>query len=70
METIGVALALLPCAAAGLSMGLATGKAVDAVARQPEATGKITTMLLLGLALTESAAIYGLVMALLMFFTK
>lgn len=70
METIGIALALLPCAAAGLSMGLATGKAVDAVARQPEATGKITTMLLLGLALTESAAIYGLVMALLMLFTK
>jgi F-type H+-transporting ATPase subunit c len=70
MDSIGVALCLLPCAAAGLSMGLATGRAVDAVARQPEASGKITSMLLFGLALTESAAIYGLVLALLMFFTK
>ena len=33
---IAAALALLPCAFAGLGMGLATGKAVDATARQPE----------------------------------
>ena len=38
---IGVALCLLACVAAGLGMGLATGKAVDACARQPEASGKI-----------------------------
>ena len=38
---IGAALCLLSCAAAGLGMGLATGKAVEAVARQPEASGKI-----------------------------
>ena len=68
--TLSVALCLLPCAAAGLSMGLATGKAVDAVARQPEASGKISSMLLLGLALTESTAIYGLVLALLVLFIK
>jgi F-type H+-transporting ATPase subunit c len=67
---IGVALCMLPSALAGLGMGIATGKAVDAVGRQPEASGKITSMLLLGLALTESCAIYGLVMALIMFFSK
>ncbi len=67
---IGAALCLLPCVAAGLSMGLATGKAVDAVARQPEASGKINSILLLGLALTESAAIYGLVVALIVIFTR
>jgi F-type H+-transporting ATPase subunit c len=48
-------------------MGLATGKAVDAVARQPEASGKVNSILLLGLAITESTAIYGFVMALLLF---
>lgn len=37
---IAAALALLPCAFAGLGMGLATGKAVDATARQPEASGQ------------------------------
>jgi F-type H+-transporting ATPase subunit c len=67
---IGVALCMLPAAGAGLGMGIATGRAVDAVGRQPEASGKITSMLLLGLALTESCAIYGLVMALIMFFSK
>ena len=69
LVAIGAALCLLSCAAAGLSMGLATGKAVDAVARQPEASGKINSILLLGLALTESTDIYGFVSALIMMFT-
>jgi len=69
MEFIGVALCMLPAAAAGLGMGIATGKSVDAVGRQPEASGKITSTMLLGMALTESCAIYGLVMALIMFFS-
>ena len=68
-RAIGVAMCLLSCAASGLAMGLATGKAVDAVARQPEASGKINSILLLGLALTESTAIYGFVTALIMMFT-
>ena len=68
LKPIGVALCLLSCAACGISMGLATGKAVESVARQPEASGKINSILLLGLALTESTAIYGFVTALLMLF--
>ena len=66
---IGVGLCMLSCAMAGLGMGLATGKAVDGVARQPEASGKINSILLLGLSLTESTAIYGFVTALIMIFT-
>jgi F-type H+-transporting ATPase subunit c len=50
-------------------MGLATGRATDAVARQPEASGKINSILLLGLAITESCAIYGFVTALIMLFS-
>ena len=66
---IGVALCLLSCMGAGLGMGFATAKAVDSVGRQPEASGKINSILLLGLALTESTAIYGFVTALIMMFT-
>ena len=66
---IAAALALLPCAFAGLAMGLATGKAADATARHPEASGKISSTLMLGLALTESCAIYGFVTALIIAFT-
>lgn len=66
---IGVALCLLSCVAAALGMGYATSKAVDATARQPEASGKINAILLLGLAITESCAIYGFVTALILLFT-
>ena len=44
---------------------LSTGSAVDAIARQPEAEGKISKALLLGCALAEATAIYGFVIALL-----
>ena len=50
---------------AGIGIGIATGKATEAVARQPEADGKITKLLLLGCALAEATAIYGFVIALL-----
>jgi len=68
MNYIGIAMCLLSCVAAAIAMGFATGKAMDAIARQPEASSKINASLLLGLALTESAAIYGFVTALILIF--
>lgn len=70
LTVIAAAICMIACAAAGLGMALATGKAVEAVARQPEASGKIQAILLLGLALTESTAIYGLLTALIILFVK
>ena len=51
-------------------MGIATGKAVEATARQPEEVGKIRTMLLLGLAFAETTAIYGLLVSILLIFVS
>ena len=62
---IGAGIAALVGLGAGLGIGLATSKAVEAVARQPEADGKITKALLLGCALAEATAIYGFVIGLL-----
>ena len=45
--------------------GIATGKATEAISRQPEAASKIQTNLLLGAALAEGTAIFGFVVALL-----
>ena len=70
MNYVGIALCLLSCLGAALGMGFATGKAVEAVSRQPEASSKINGVLLLGLALTESAAIYGFVTALILIFVS
>jgi len=66
MNAIGAGIAMLAALGAGLGMGLATAKAVEAVARQPEASGKINAILLLGCALAESTAIYAFVVALIL----
>lgn len=62
---IGAGIAIFVGVGAGIGIGVATGKAVDAIARQPEASGKIQTSLLLGAALSEATAIYGLIGAIL-----
>ena len=51
---------------AGIGMAIATSKAIDSIARQPEAESKIRTTLLLGLAFIETTAIYGLLIAILL----
>ena len=68
MLAIGAGIAALACIGAGLGIGIATGKAVDATARQPEANSKIMTTLILGGALAEATAIYGFVIGLLIIF--
>ena len=64
---------------AGLCMGIgaigpaigegnAVGKALEGMARQPEASGNLRTNMILGCAITESTGIYSLVIALLLLF--
>lgn len=60
----GIAIALAALGGA-LSMGLAIGKAIEGIAKQPEADGKIRTTLILGLVFIETAIIYALVVGLL-----
>ena len=60
---IGAGIAAIAGIGAGVGIGIATGKACDAVARQPEADSKISKNLLLGAALAEATAIYGMVVA-------
>jgi len=64
---LGVGLAALGC---GLGQGMATAKAAEGLARQPEAAGKIQTMLILGLAFIESLTIYALVIGLILIFAN
>ena len=62
---LGAGIAALACIGAGVGIGIAAGKASEAVERQPEAESKIMKMLLLGGALAEATAIYGFVVAIL-----
>jgi F-type H+-transporting ATPase subunit c len=54
----------------GIGLGIAVSKAVEGVARQPEASGKITTLLMVGLAFIESVVIYVLVVALILLYAN
>jgi F-type H+-transporting ATPase subunit c len=54
----------------GIGQGNAAGQAVEGIARQPEAEGKIRGTLLLTLAFMESLTIYGLVIALVLLFAN
>ena len=65
LVAIGAAVAVLTGLGAGLGISIATGKAVDAIARQPEAESKISKNLILGCALAEATAIYGFIIGLL-----
>lgn len=65
MVAIGAGIAALACLGGGISIGIATSKATEAVARQPEAESKIMKLLLLGGALAEATAIYGFVIGIL-----
>jgi F-type H+-transporting ATPase subunit c len=68
MRALGAAIAVLVGIGAAIGIGNATGKAVEGIARQPEASGKITTALMLGSAFAEATAIYGLLVSILLIF--
>ena len=54
----------------GIGQGMAISKAVEGVARNPGASGKIMTVMLVGLAMIESLAIYCLVVAMIILFAN
>lgn len=65
---LGAGIAAVGCFGTGVGQGYAAGRAVDAVGRNPEAEATIRKMLILGLAIIESSAIYALVIAILLIF--
>ena len=59
---IGAGLAAI---GAGIGIGQIGGKAVEAIARQPEAVGKIQTNMIIAAALVEGVALFAVVVAML-----
>lgn len=60
----------VPIAAFGAALGQGKigASAVEGIARQPEATGRIQTAMIIALALVESLAIYALLISLIILF--
>jgi len=69
IKSIAAALAIaIGAMAPALAIGRLAGKAMEAIGRNPEASSKIQTSMILAMAFTEAIAIYALVMALIIKF--
>ena len=62
LAAIGAGLAVI---GAGLGIGRIGGSAMDAIARQPEAGGKIQTAMIIAAALIEGAALFAIVVSMM-----
>jgi len=62
LAALGAGLAVI---GAGIGIGQIGGKAMEAIARQPEATGKIQTAMIIAAALVEGAALFAIVVAMM-----
>ena len=65
---VGAGLALIAGIGPGIGEGYAVGKACEAIGRQPECKGHVTSTMLLGCAIAETTGIYGFVTGLLLIF--
>lgn len=69
MKSLGAALAIgLGAIGPGIGIGLLASKAMESIGRNPEATAKVQTAMILAIAFTEAIAIYALVVALIIKF--
>lgn len=70
LSALGAGIGMIAGAGPGIGQGYAAGKAVEAVARQPEAKGDIISTMILGQAVAESTGIYALVIALILLYAN
>ncbi len=70
LSALGAGIAVLSGVGTGIGQGYAAGKAAEAVGRQPEARGAILSTMIVGAAVAETSAIYGLIIAILLMFVN
>lgn len=69
LKTFAAALAIgLGALGPAIGIGLLASKAMEAIGRNPEASGKIQSAMILAIAFTEAIAVYALVVALIIMF--
>ena len=67
-SAVGAGLAMIAGIGPGIGEGYAVGKACEAIGRQPECKGSVTSTMLLGCAVAETTGIYGFIVALILLF--
>lgn len=69
-SALGAGLAMLAMIGVGIGIGFIAGKTVEGTARQPEAQGTLLKLMLIGIALTETAGIFALVISIMLLFAN
>lgn len=70
MKALAMAIAVgLGMLGPGIGIGLLVSRALEAIGRNPEASGKITTTMFIGIVFTEALAIFALVVGFIIKFT-
>ena len=54
----------------GIGEGNAVSKSCEAIGRQPESKGAVTSTMIMGCAIAETTGLYGLLIAMLLLFVK
>ncbi|MBR5156463.1 MAG: ATP synthase F0 subunit C [Clostridia bacterium] len=65
---LGAGFAMIAGIGPGIGEGNAVAKACEAIGRQPECKGDVTTTMLMGCAIAETTGLYALVIAILLLF--
>ena len=65
---LGAGLALIAGIGPGIGEGNAVAKACEAIGRQPESRGSVTSTMIMGCAIAETTGLYGLVIGILLIF--
>ena len=69
MKALAAAIAIaIPAGLGALAMGIGVAKSVEGISRQPEASGKIQSLWMLGMVFIETVVIYALVVTILIVF--
>ena len=70
LSSLGAGVAMVAMIGVGVGIGYNAGKTVESTARQPEAGGALMRLMLIGVALTETAGIFALVIAIMLLFAN
>ena len=65
---LGAGMAMIAGIGPGIGEGNAVAKACEAIGRQPESKGAVTSTMIMGCAISETTGIYSLVIAILLIF--
>ena len=65
---LGAGVAMIAGIGPGIGEGQAVAKACEAIGRQPESKGAVTTTMIMGCAIAETTGLYALIVAILLIF--